>query len=225
MNELTIEVEKREETGKNANRRLRASGVVPAVLYGAERETMAIQVGRKAVLDLLKKSGSENPIFLLKLSDTGQERHAMVRELKSNPITRELEHVDFQRILMTEKLRVQVSIEIRGTAYGVKPDGGILDFVTREVHIECLPADIPKSIALDVSDLRIGQHVEARELDVPEGVELLEEPDRVIVSISHGHTEAPAGGGEGLLEAAKAEPEVIKRGKDEKEKDKDKDKK
>jgi large subunit ribosomal protein L25 len=219
MNELTVEVQKREATGKNANRRLRAAGVVPAVLYGGERDTVSIQVVRKEMIELLKKAGSEHPIFLLKLADSGQERHAMVRELKVHPITRILQHIDFQRILMTEKLRTSVPIEVVGIAYGVKTEGGLIDFVTREVQVECLPADIPRKIAVDVTALHIGQHLEARELELPKGVELLEDADRVIVSCSHTHAEQSTAGAEGLLEAVKAEPEVIKKKKpDEKEK-------
>ncbi len=220
MNELTVEVQKREATGKNANRRLRASGVVPAVLYGGERETVSIQVVRKQMIELLKKAGSDHPIFLLKLADSGQERHAMVRELKVHPITRILQHIDFQRILMTEKLRTTVPIEIIGIAYGVKTEGGLIDFVTREVQVECLPADIPRKITIDVTALHIGQHVEAHELELPAGIELLEDADRVIVSCTHTHAEQSAAGGEGLLEAAKAEPEVVKKKKPEEKKDK-----
>lgn len=221
MNELTVEVEKRETSGKNANRRLRAAGMVPAVLYGGERDTVSIQVVRKDMIELLKKAGSEHPIFLLKLAGSGgQERHAMVRELKIHPITRVLEHIDFQRILMTEKLRTTVPIEVTGIAYGVKTEGGLIDFVTREVQVECLPADIPKKITVDVTALHIGQHVEARELELPKGVVLLEDDDRVILSCSHTHAEQSATGGEGLIEAAKAEPEVIKKKKPEEKKDK-----
>ncbi len=222
MNELTVEVQMRETSGKNANRRLRAAGLVPAVLYGGDRDTVSIQVARKEMIELLKKAGSEHPIFLLKLADSSQERHAMVREIKVHPISRVLEHIDFQRILMTEKLRTTVPIEIQGVAYGVKTEGGIIDFVTREVQIECLPKDIPKKITIDVTPLHIGQHVEARELELPKGVALLEDEDRVIVSCSHTHAEQSAATGEGLLEAAKAEPEVIKKKKPEDDKKKDK---
>ncbi len=220
MNELTVEVQKREVTGKNANRRLRASGVVPGVLYGGARESVSIQVGRKEMIELLKKAGSEHPIFRLKLAGSGQERHAMVRELKVHPITRILQHIDFQRILMTEKLHTSVPIELTGIAYGVKTEGGILDFVTREVEVECLPGDIPKNLVFDVTELHIGQHVEARELKLPKGVVLLAEEDRVIVACAHTHAEQSAASGEGLLEEVKAEPEVIKKKKPEEKKDK-----
>jgi len=220
MSERTIEVTRRQTVGANANRRLRAAGKVPAVVYGGGKDTVPVQIDRKTLVDLLKSGGSENAIFLLKLADSGgQERHAMVRDLQVDPVSRQVVHVDFQRILMTEKIRVQVPIELAGTPYGAKVEGGFLDFVHREALVECLPGDIPRSIELDVTPLHVGQHVEAHELQLPAGVALAEEPDRVIVSLVHAKTEAAAAAGEGgLIEAAKAEPEVVKRGKGEEEK-------
>jgi large subunit ribosomal protein L25 len=220
MSERTIEVTKRQAVGANANRRLRAAGKIPAVVYGGGKDTLPVQVDRKILVDLLKSGGSENAIFLLKLADSGgQERHAMIRDLQVDPISRQVIHIDFQRILMTEKVRVEVPIELVGTAYGVKTEGGLLDFVHRTVQVECLPGDIPRSIELDITPLHVGQHVEARELKLPAGVTLAEEPDRVIVSLAHAKVEAAAApGGEGLIEAAKAEPEVVKRGKADEEK-------
>jgi len=220
MSERTIEVTRRQTVGANANRRLRAAGKVPAVVYGGGKDTVPVQIDRKTLVDLLKSGGSENAIFLLKLVDSGgQERHAIVRDLQVDPVSRQVVHIDFQRIEMTEKVKVEVPVELVGTAYGVKTEGGLLDFVHRMVQIESLPGDIPRSIELDVTPLKVGQHVEARELTLPAGVSLASEPDRVIVSLVHAKTEAAAAaGGEGLIEAAKAEPEVVKRGKADEEK-------
>ncbi|HZF11864.1 MAG TPA: 50S ribosomal protein L25 [Thermoanaerobaculia bacterium] len=210
MSELAIDVQKRAGTGTNANRRLRQSGKIPAVVYGGGRDTVPIQVDRKTLIDLMKTGESENAIFLLKLADSGQERHAMIRDMQVDPLTRQVMHIDFQRILMTERVRVQVPVELIGTAYGVKTEGGMIDFVHREVAVECLPGDIPRHVDLDVTELRIGQHVEARDLKLPEGVTLAEEPDRVIISLSHTKAEESATATEG-----QAEPEVAKRGKTE----------
>ncbi|HVT18290.1 MAG TPA: 50S ribosomal protein L25 [Thermoanaerobaculia bacterium] len=218
MSELTIEVQQRGEAGTGASRRLRAEGKIPAVVYGLGRETLPIHIERKAFLDMLKESGSENPIFLLKLAGSGKERHAMIRDMQVDPISRQVIHIDFLRVSMTEKVRVSVPIELVGTAYGVKTEGGMLDFVTREVHVECLPGDIPKHLQLEVSELHIGQHREAGDLALPKGVALLDEPDRVIVAVAHAKIEAaPAAAEEVAAEEApaSAEPEVIKRGKPE----------
>jgi large subunit ribosomal protein L25 len=220
MSERSIEVTRRQTVGANANRRLRAAGKIPAIVYGGGKDSVSVQLDRKTMIELLKSGGSDNAIFLLKLADSGgQERHAMIRDLQVDPVSRQVVHIDFQRIEMTEKVKVEVPVELVGTAYGVKTEGGLLDFVHRTVQIECLPGDIPRVIELDVTPLHVGQHFEASELQLPEGVSLADEPDRVIVSLGHAKVEAAAAaGGEGLIEAAKAEPEVVKRGKADEEK-------
>ncbi len=205
---MTIEVKPRQETGKNANRRARSAGKIPAVVYGGGKESVAIEVDRKTLVDTMKGHGGENPIFLLKLGD--KERHAMIRHMQTDPVSRQVIHIDFQRVQMDQKVRVLVPIELMGTAYGVKVEGGMLDFVTREIHVECLPGDIPKHIECDVTDLHVGHHVEVKDLKIPENVAVLEDPDRVIVALGHSRLEAaPAEGAEGET----AEPEVIKRAK------------
>lgn len=207
---MTLEVNPREQTGKNANRRSRAAGKIPAVVYGGGKESVAIEVDRKTLIDTLKGHAGENPIFLLKLGD--KERHAMIRNMQTDPVSRQVIHIDFQRVLMDQKVRVAVPVELQGVPYGVKTEGGMIDFVTREVHVECLPGQIPKHVDIDVTGLHLGQHVEARDLKLPEGVELLDEPDRVIASVGHHgkhETEAEAEG------VDRSEPEVIKKTKGE----------
>ncbi|MEO6193065.1 MAG: 50S ribosomal protein L25 [Thermoanaerobaculia bacterium] len=199
---MTIEVQPRETTGKNANRRSRAAGKIPAVVYGGGKESVAIEVDRKTLLDMLKGHAGENPIFLLKLGE--KDRHAMIRHMDINPLSRQVIHVDFQRVLMDQKVRVAVPVELTGIPVGVKVDGGMLDFVTREVHVECLPGQIPKHLEFDVSEMRIGQHVEAKDLQLPEGVVLLDEADKVLASISQPQVEEEAEVG-----ADRAEPEVV----------------
>jgi large subunit ribosomal protein L25 len=213
MAELNLEVHPRTESGKNVNRRLRAQGLVPAVVYGGGKDPMPVQLDRRTLLDLLRSTG-DNPIFLLQLAGTDKNRHAMIREMQVHPVSRRVLHVDFQRVLMTEKVKVAVHVELHGTPVGVKVDGGLLDFVTRELHVSCTPDRIPARISVDVSALHIGQHVEAHEVQLPEGVELLDEPGRVIASVAHhkiAETAAPTE--ESLLESEQVQPEVIKRGK------------
>jgi large subunit ribosomal protein L25 len=130
-----------------------------------------------------------------------------------DPVSRQVIHIDFQRVLMDQKIRVTVPIELVGTAYGVKTEGGVIDFVTREVHVECLPGEIPKHIDCDVTDLHVGQHAEIKDLRIPPGVTLLDEPDRVIVSLAHARLEAAPAAAAETAEAERAEPEVIKRTK------------
>lgn len=205
---MSIEVNPREETGKNANRRARAAGKIPAVVYGGGKESVSIVIDRKTLLDTMKGHSGENPIFLLKLGD--KERHAMIRNMEVDPVSRQVIHIDFQRVVMDQKIRVTVPVEIVGTAFGVKTEGGMLDFVTREVHVECLPGDIPKHLEVDVTDIHVGQHVEAKDLKLPEGVTLLDDPDKVIISLGHGRLETAD---EAAAAAERAEPEVIKKTK------------
>ena len=220
MSEIVLEVHEREATGKNANRRLRAGGEVPAVVYGAGLEPSAIRVPERKVVEILKSGSGGNTVFLLQLHGTDKKRHAMIRELQTDSLTGEMIHIDFQRILMDQKVRVMVPIELEGEAEGVKTEGGLIDFVTREVEVECLPGKIPQHITLDVTPLHIGQHVEAGELELPEGVSLHVDPERVIVSLAVRRVveEVAEEGEEDLLiEAEAEEPEVIQRGKAEDE--------
>ena len=212
MSELTIEVQKREKTGKGANRRARSGGLIPAVVYGGGKESVSIEIDRKSMLDLMKKSGSENPIYLLKLGDS--QRHAMIREVQTHPISRQVVHIDFQRVMMDQKIHVKVPVELVGTAYGVKTQGAVLDFVTREIEVECLPGDIPGHVELDVTGLHASQHAEARDVKLPEGVTLYDSPDKVIVSVAHARTEDT---GEEAVAADRDEPVVIKKGKTDEE--------
>jgi large subunit ribosomal protein L25 len=212
--QLSIEVQPREATGSRASRRMRRGDMVPAIVYGGNRDSVAIQVPRRALLDLFKKAGSENAVFLLKLAGSGKARHCMVREVESDPITRQVVHVDFQRIDLTVKVKVEVAIELTGVPAGVKNEGGVLEFVNRQVEVECLPTEIPQHLFADVSALDIGDHIEAKDLEIPEGVELLVEPERVIAAVSaprKPEEEEVVEEGEGLIEAEEAEPEVVGR--------------
>ena len=220
MSELVLEVHQREATGKNANRRLRAGGQVPAVVYGGALDPATIRVEEVKVEEILKSGQGSNTVFLLKLHGSDQERHAMIRELQTDSITGEMIHIDFQRIVMDQKVRVAVPIVLHGEAEGVKNEAGLVDFVTREIEIECLPGQIPAHFEMDVAPLHIGQHLEAKDIELPEGVDLVVDPDRVIVAVSlrkiveEVEEEVEE---ELLIEAETEEPEVIQRGKAEDE--------
>ncbi len=213
MNELTIEVAPRGATGKNESRRLRAGGSIPGVVYGGGRDPLSVTVDRHTMLELMRKAGGDNAIYLLKLAGTDKSRHVMIRDMDIHPVTRQVRHIDFHRILLTEKIRVSVPIEVVGVPVGVKTEGGMLDFVHREVEVECLPADIPHHLVAEVAELHVGQHLEAKELALPEGVTLLDAPERVIVSVSHTKVAAEAAEGEEerLIEAETVQPELIGR--------------
>ena len=220
---IVVEVERRYETGKNAANRLRAADQIPAVIYGGGKgmETLALKVDRKTLVSLLRKGLSENAIFKLTLKGTDQQRHVMIRDMAIDPVSRALLHVDFVRILLDRKLRVAVPVECEGIAVGVKNEGGLLNVVTHELEIECLPADIPASIRVDVAHLHAREAVRAGDLKLDAKLKLLEAPDRVVVHVGMPRAEevpaAAAAAVEGATPETPAEPEVIKKGKKETE--------
>jgi large subunit ribosomal protein L25 len=230
MKTIELNVEKRSTLGKNEARRERATGKIPAVVYGSKKPTVPISVDRKALTDAFRGGGGENAIFLLKLAGNEQARHVMIKELQQDPVSRKALHIDFVRIEMTEKIRLKVSIEVVGVAAGVKTEGGILDFVTREIEVECLPGNIPKHIPVDVTALSIGDAIRVSELSPPEGVTIVDDPEKVVIHVTHPTAEKEPEAG--VAEAVEiTEPEVLKKGKavaeeEGEEKDnKDKDKK
>ena len=220
MSEVTIQVEPREGTGKGQSRKLRHAGWIPAVVYGAGKDPVSIKVERATFLQLLRDAGGENAVFLLELAGTGKKRHTMIREIDADPITRVVQHVDFQRVIMDQVVRITVPVEVEGVAEGVKTHGGVLDFVTREVGIECLPSAIPQSLSVDVTEMEIGDHLELGDLTLPDGVVLTDEPDKVVVSVAAPRVEEEEEEEEDLLiEAEAEEPEVIGKGKGDEEED------
>ncbi|HEX6159415.1 MAG TPA: 50S ribosomal protein L25 [Thermoanaerobaculia bacterium] len=212
MAEITLEVTRREKTGKEVAKKLRKEGKVPAVVYGGHKDPVAIEVDRKSVSELIQKSEHGiRSVFLLKMAGTDQQRHAMIKSLDIDPISRRMKHIDFVRVVMDEIVRVTVPVHVTGTAKGVKEGGGMLDFQVRELHIECLPNAIPDSIDVDVTPLTGHDYYRIKDLKLPEGVKVLDDPERVVVGITHAKAEAV----EAVEGAAVAEPEVIKKGKTE----------
>ena len=216
MAEVTLEVSRREQTGKEVAKKLRRDGKVPAVVYGGHKEPVAITVDRKAVSELVQKSEhGVRSVFLLKMAGTDQQRHAMIKEITIDPISRRMEHIDFVRVVMDEKIKVTVPVHLNGTAIGVK-EGGLLDWQVREIHIECLPTAIPDSIEVDVAPLGSHDYYRVKDLKLPEGTKVLDDPERVVVGVTHARAEVSEATAEAA--AAVAEPEVIKKGKPEDEK-------
>jgi large subunit ribosomal protein L25 len=217
MAEVTLEVTRREVTGKEIAKKLRRDGKVPAVVYGGHKEPVAIAVDRKSVSELIQKSEHGiRSVFLLKMAGSDQQRHAMIKDLTINPISRKMTHIDFVRVVMDELVRTTVPVHIVGTAIGVK-EGGLLDFQVRDLHVECLPNAIPDSIDVDVTALAHHEYVRVKDLKLPDGVKVLEDPERVVVGVTHAKTEAAD---VTAAEPTVAEPEVIKKGKPEDEKEK-----
>ncbi|MGE5113896.1 MAG: 50S ribosomal protein L25 [Acidobacteriaceae bacterium] len=212
----TVEAKVRQASDKNAARRLRTTGQIPGVLYGAGKEPHAISVDPKVIGRILSSDSGHNTIFDVNLD--GQNAKAMIVDWQVDPIKGNLLHVDLKRIAMDKTLRVTVPIEIVGEAPGVKLEGGILDVVLREVDVECLPSDIPSHIKVDVSELNFGVNIRVADLKVEGQVKFLNDPNITVVHITHVKEEvAPTPEAAAEAAAAPAEPEVIKKGKQETE--------
>ena len=210
MAELTLEVSRREKTGKEIAKKLRKDGRIPAIVYGGHRDPVPVTVDLKTVSELVKKSEhGVRSIFLLKMADSDQQRHAMIKEITINPISRKMIHIDFVRVMMDEKVRVVVPIHLLGTAKGVK-EGGLLDWQMREIHLECLPGQIPDSLDHDITDLAFNHFVRVSDLKIADGLRVLDDVERVIASV-HGHKEEEVVGRPDVQ--AGGEPEVVKKGK------------
>lgn len=215
---IVIKSEKRQGLGSNAARRLRKQGFVPAVLYGESMESRPLVVSKKDIVQILKLESGENTIF--KVAVDTDMYDAMIKDLQVDPVTDELLHADLIRISMDKPVRVTVPIVHSGEPVGVKTEGGFIDFVTREVEVECLPRDIPESLSIDISELHIHQSIKAEGMAIPAGVKLITEPATVLVLVSLPHKEEEVFPGEKPEEAVadeSAEPEVIKKERAEKE--------
>jgi large subunit ribosomal protein L25 len=182
MAAIFMEAEPRTEVGKGPNRRLRASGRVPGVLYGGRKDTLALSLDPKAIVGIIRSHGGVNTIFELGVKgSTGKEKeNVMIREYQIEPVEHRLLHADLVRVAMDRELTLDVNIELSGVAVGVKVSGGMMDFVTRAVEISCLPKDIPETIVADVSHLELGQYLRALELKLPPGVKLVSDANVVI---------------------------------------------
>jgi len=213
MPEIVVAAETRTGTGKNENRRLRAKGLIPGTLYGASKKPMAVSVSPKEITTILRSASGENTLFDLDLA--GQKRKVILKEFQLEPVKGRLLHADFYEVALDKTLEVKVHLELHGTPVGVKVQGGILDFVTRELEFECLPKDIPEKIVVDVSGLELGKHLRVSDLTLSSALKLLTSPDVVIAHVVTPRAEEePAPAAEaGAAEAGAAEPEVIKKGK------------
>jgi large subunit ribosomal protein L25 len=208
---ITIQAEKRETFGKNANRRLRKQGRIPAILTGGSVAGVPLVLDKKDIVRILKTDTRENTIFKVGFGD--EMRDAMIKELQIDPVSDELIHADLIQIAMDKIIRVTVPIFPKGEAVGVKTEGGFIDFVTREVEVDCLPKDIPDRIEIDISGLHLHQSVKVESVTPPAGVRFVNDPGTVLVLVSlpHKEEEFPGEKPEEVVAEEGKEPEVIKK--------------
>jgi len=210
MERVTLGAVARTATGKNAVKKIRKDGLVPAILYGRTREPLPLAVGRKDLVGAIA-TGGRNVLIDLRVTRNGDQESntVMISEIQRDHIRREILHVDLHQISLTEKLEARVPVVVAGTPEGVASGGGILEHHLREVLVRCLPTDIPDHLTVNVEGLGVGDSLHVRDLPVAEGVEVLTPPEEVLASVvAPKEEEVPAAE---VVEAAAVEPEVVGR--------------
>ena len=220
MSEIVVAAESRTETGKGPNGRLRSRGMIPGIVYGAGKKAVSVAVSPREIGDILRSASGENTLFDIEIE--GKRRRVILKEFQREPMKGQLLHADFFEVALDKRIEVKVHIELLGTPVGVKTEGGLLEFITRELDVECLPTEIPDKFSLDVSELELGRHLRVSEVVLPsDRITLLTDPEVVIAHVVTPRAEVAAteaeeaeaaaeGEGEG---AEGAEPEVAKKGK------------
>ncbi|HEX6060115.1 MAG TPA: 50S ribosomal protein L25/general stress protein Ctc [Gemmatimonadaceae bacterium] len=202
---------RRDDTGKGVARKLRASGQIPAVIYGHNREPQSLAVPSRELERLLDHISAGSTVIDLDIA--GTTARTLIREIQRHPFKRQILHVDFQELVAGETVTVEVPLVIVGTAEGVRVGGGILDLVLREVEVECDPGSIPNHIDVDVTNLTIGHSIHVGDLTLPAGVTMITDAEQTIAVCSAPRVEAEVAAP--VEEAAPAEPELIRKPKDE----------
>lgn len=214
MEKVILKAEVRKETGKRIAKDLRNNGLVPANVYKSGKAATSLTVSDKELRSILQTKAGENVLITLKISggeSAAKDRTVLIKEIQRHPVRENVLHVDFNEISLTEMLKVNVPLVVKGDPVGVKVDGGLLEHVLRELSVECLPTDIPAKIEVDVSALKIGEHVMVKDIKAPEGVKVLNDPELIALVVKAPKVEAPkeeaVAGGE--------EPELIRKKKEE----------
>lgn len=213
MDRITINAEKREEFGKGASRSLRRKNMIPAIIYRGG-ESLPLKFSKKELAQFINTTAGAQVMVNLQFAD-GESRLAFMKDYQVDPVKGELLHADFFEVSLTEEVKVTVHITAIGDSIGVKRDGGILQYLLREIEVECLPDKIPGHIETDISGLEIGQSVRVSDLKVGEGIKILSNPEEVIVNVIAPAVEAAPPAEAAVAAPEVTEPEVTKKGKKE----------
>ncbi len=179
--QVKLKAEPRDATGRSAARKLKARGIVPAVIYGGKHKSQALQVRERDINAMLSHASGEN--ILVELEIAGENRTALLQEVQHSPVRGDVVHVDFHAISMDEKIEASVPLEAFGIATGVKNFGGLLEQNVRALAIECLPRDLPDKVTVDVSALNIGDTIHVRDIKLPDGVVAKVPADLTVFSV------------------------------------------
>ena len=212
---MTVKAEPRAAGGTSVARRLRRSGVLPGVVYGEGKTGVNIQFNSHEFTKSLGHHAGEHQIMDLEIAGQGSKK-VLLQEIQHHPITGAIIHVDFHEVSMTKKLRLEVSIRLVGEPHGVTQQGGVLEHLLRQIQVECLPADIPEHIDVDVSALSIGDSLKVGDIKTDEAkVKILSSKDLPIAAVSAPREEEVAATPDAAAAAATAEPEVLREKKPE----------
>ena len=214
IKDITVEASLRDARGKNEARRLRRQGQIPAVLYGGGKDSLPVSVNTKQISQILHSAAGHNTIFQVAIAGAAHEA-AMLVDWQLDPVRGDILHTDLQRIDLSKNLKVKVPIATHGDPKGVKTQGGLLEILTREVEVECLPSNIPDHIVVEVGELELGQAVRVRDLPATDQYRVVSDLERIlahVIIIKHEEPKPAEAAVEGEAVVA-AEPEVIKKGK------------
>jgi large subunit ribosomal protein L25 len=214
MEEIILEIQPRDELGKNKVKGLRGKGFIPAVIYAEGKKSQAIKVSHRQLWQLIHQHRLESMVINLKIQDDQKQkgRSCLIKEIQYDPVKGDIIHVDFNEISLTKVIKVNVPVVAKAEPIGAKQEGGSLEHILWEIEVECLPTDIPKGIEVDVSQLKIGDAIHIKDITFPPNIKVLNAPEAIVFSVTAPIKEevvAPAVEGE-----EKQEPEVIKEKKE-----------
>jgi large subunit ribosomal protein L25 len=212
--QVKLKAEPRTNVGRSAVRKLRARGLIPAVIYGGNDKPQSLQVTARDINAMMSQASGENVLVELEIAGEGSSRTALVQEVQHSPVGGDIRHVDFHAISMDEMIQAEVPLEATGMAIGVKTFGGLLEQSLRALTVECLPANLPDRITVDVSQLNIGDSIHVRDIQFPQGVTPKVQPDLTAFSVVAPVVEEEPVAAEAEAAAA-AGPEVITEKKEE----------
>jgi len=208
--QVKLKAEHRSVTGRSAARKLKASGIIPAVIYGAKDKPQPLQLAARDINAMLSHASGENILVELEIAGEKGNRTALVQEIQHSPVGGAVLHVDFHAVSMDETIHAEVPLEASGIANGVKNFGGLLEQSLRTLAVECLPRDLPDRVTVDVSNLNIGDSIHVRDIALPNGVTAKVQPELTAFSVVAPAVEEEPAVAAAEAEAAAAGPEVIK---------------
>ena len=215
MEEIFLDAELREQKGRAKAKDLRETGFLPAIVYSQGKDALPIKISRGTLLKLMHQHRLESIIINLKIKDDkkAKARPCLVKEIQHDPVSEDIIHVDFNEISLTKAIKVNVPIETKGEAVGVKQEGGSLEHLLWEIEVECLPTNIPKNIQVEITALKMGEAIYVKDIVLPQGIKVLNDPAAIVLHvIAPMKEEVPV---EAVVEGeAKVEPEVIKEKKE-----------